>query len=124
VGKIVFLVIDKNRVIIYIIMFKNIFKRVQLKKLVFFGLALLAIVLVLRSFGLYEGMDVVVEQSSKPAAPIPSNNVPGQMYPGMQMPPGMPPMPPNFVPGQMPEGMQIPSGMPSSASQRQNIPMT
>jgi hypothetical protein len=39
------------------------------------------------------------------------------MYPGMQMPP-------NFVPGQMPEGMQIPSGMPSSASQRQNIPMT
>jgi hypothetical protein len=104
-------------------MFKNIFKRVQLKKLVFFGLALLAIVLVLRSFGLYEGMDVVVEQSSKPAAPIPSNNVPGQMPPGMQMPQGMQ-MPPNFVPGQMPEGMQIPSGMPSSASQRQNIPMT
>ena len=116
-GKIVFLVIDKNRVIIYIIMFKNIFKRVQLKKLVFFGLALLAIVLVLRSFGLYEGMDVVVEQSSKPAAPIPSNNVPGQMPQGMQMPP-------NFVPGQMPPGMQIPSGMPSSASQRENIPMT
>jgi hypothetical protein len=104
-------------------MFKNIFKRVQLKKLVFFGLALLAIVLVLRSFGLYEGMDVVVEQSSKPAAPIPSNNVPGQMPQGMQMYPGMQ-MPPNFVPGQMPEGMQIPSGMPSSASQRQNIPMT
>ena len=97
-------------------MFKNIFKRVQLKKLVFFGLALLAIVLVLRSFGLYEGMDVVVDDSNKPAAPMPS---------GMpSMPSGMPP---NFVPGpgmQMPEGMQIPSVMPSSASQRQNIPMT
>ena len=101
-------------------MFKNIFKRVQLKKLVFFGLALLAIVLVLRSFGLYEGMDVVVDEASKPAAPMPPKNVPGQMPPGMQMPP-------NFVPGpgmQMPEGMQIPSVMPSSASQRQNIPMT
>lgn len=102
-------------------MFKNIFKRVQLKKLVFFGLALLAIVLVLRSFGLYEGMvDVVVDEASKPAAPMPPKNVPGQMPPGMQMPP-------NFVPGpgmQMPPGMQIPSGMPSSASQRQNIPMT
>ena len=98
-------------------MFKNIFKRVQLKKLVFFGLALLAIVLVLRSFGLYEGMDVVVDDSSKPAASMPPKNVPGQMPPGMQMPP-------NFVPGQMPEGMQIPSVMPSSASQRQNIPMT
>ena len=89
-------------------MFKNIFKRVQLKKLVFFGLALLAIVLVLRSFGLYEGMDVVVDEASQPAAPMPPKNVPGQMPPGMQMP----------------EGMQIPSGMPSSASQRQNIPMT
>ena len=98
-------------------MFKNIFKRVQLKKLVFFGLALLAIVLVLRSFGLYEGMDVVVDEASQPAAPMPPKNVPGQMPPGMQMPP-------NFVPGQMPEGMQIPSVMPSSASQRQNIPMT
>ena len=101
-------------------MFKNIFKRVQLKKLVFFGLALLAIVLVLRSFGLYEGMDVVVDEASKPAAPMPPKNVPGQMPPGMQMPQ-------NFVPGpgmQMPEGMQIPSVMPSSASQRQNIPMT
>ena len=93
-------------------MFKNIFKRVQLKKLVFFGLALLAIVLVLRSFGLYEGMDVVVDDSNKPAAPMPS---------GMpSMPSGMQ-MPPNFVPG---PGMQIPSVMPSSASQRQNIPMT
>ena len=113
-------------------MFKNIFKRVQLKKLVFFGLALLAIVLVLRSFGLYEGMDVVVDEASKPAAPMPPKNVPGQMPPGMQMPPNFVPgpgmqMPPNFVPGpgmQMPEGMQIPSVMPSSASQRQNIPMT
>lgn len=114
-------------------MFKNIFKRVQLKKLVFFGLALLAIVLVLRSFGLYEGMDVVVDDSNKPAAPMPSmpsgmppmppNFVPG---PGMQMPPNFVPgqMPPNFVPGQMQPGMQIPSGMPSSASQRTNIPMT
>lgn len=116
-------------------MFKNIFKRVQLKKLVFFGLALLAVVLVLRSFGLYEGMeDVVVDESNKPAATVPSNNVPVQMQPGMppmppnfvpgQMYPGMPPMPPNFVPGQMYPGMQIPSGMPSSASQRENIPMT
>jgi len=115
-------------------MFKNIFKRVQLKKLVFFGLALLAIVLVLRSFGLYEGMeDVVVDESSKPAATVPSNNVPGQTPQGMQIPPnfvpgqmypGMPPMPPNFVPGQMYPGMQLPSGMPSSASQRTNIPMT
>lgn len=101
-------------------MFKNIFKRIQLNKLILFGLALFAIVLVLRSFGLYEGMvDVVVEGSSKPAAqgmPLP-NFVPGQIHPGMQAPP-------NFVPGQMPSGMPIPSGMPSSASQRTNIPMT
>lgn len=64
-------------------------------------------------------VDVVVEGSSKPAAQgmppgIPPNFVPGQIHPGMQAPP-------NFVPGQMPT---IPSGMPSSASQRQNIPMT